>query len=152
MNVLISACLLGVACRYDGASRPLDTLPLDVKGIHFIPVCPEILGGLSTPRIPAERVDDRVLRQDGIDVTPEYRRGAEETLRLARLFACQYAVLKERSPSCGSGNIYDGSFGGVLKDGDGVTTELLKFHGITVLGESDLPAFLQQFRGMKDED
>ena len=144
MHILISACLLGVACRYDGLSRPMSSIPFDVKGFTFIPVCPEILGGLPTPRVPAERVGKTVLRRDGVDVTAEYQRGAEETLRIAKLYDCRYAILKERSPSCGSGEIYDGQFSGALTNGDGVTTELLKAQGITVVGDSELSSLLDK--------
>lgn len=144
MNVLISACLLGVACRYDGRSCPAELSFLSVKGITFIPVCPEILGGLPTPRPPAERRGDRVMRRDGTEVTAEYQRGAEETLLLARLYHCTAAVLKERSPSCGKGKIYDGQFCGRLTEGNGVTAEALMAAGITVYGESELPELLKK--------
>lgn len=105
MNILISACLLGVSCRYDGRSMPLpDRVILELKRkYHLIPVCPEIMGGLPTPRAPAEILPEqkKVLRKDGTDITEAYRRGAEETLRLAQLFGCKLAVLKERSPPAG---------------------------------------------------
>ena len=134
--LLVSACLLGCACRYDGKSKGSDAVRALAKDYQLIPVCPEQLGGLSTPRQPSERRGDRVVMKDGRDVTAEYRRGAEETLRLARLFGCAAAVLKEKSPSCGSGLIHDGSFSGDLVPGDGVTAEVLKARGIRVLGES----------------
>lgn len=149
MNVLISACLLGVACRYDGRSCPKLPSPLSAEGITFIPVCPEILGGLPTPRLPAERQGERVVRRDGADVTAEYCRGAAETLRLARLYRCTAAVLKERSPSCGKGKIYDGSFSGVLTDGSGVTAQALSDAGIAVYGESELPLLLAAAKAKK---
>lgn len=142
MNILISACLLGTACRYDGRSVPNDKALLLMKKHTLIPVCAEILGGLPTPRLPAERQGDRVIRCDGADVTEQYLRGAEEVLRLARLYGCSVAVLKERSPSCGSGRIYDGSFSKKLRSGDGTTAELLKSAGITILGESQLEELL----------
>lgn len=136
--ILISACLLGCACRYDGQSKPHSlALELAKQGLA-VPVCPEQLGGLPTPRQPSERRGDRVVTRDGRDVTAEYRRGAEEALRLAELFGCGTAVLKEKSPSCGSGLIHDGSFAGGLAPGDGVTAEVLKARGIRVLGESQV--------------
>lgn len=140
-TILISACLLGVACRYDGCSKPLDKEIIDElrKKYHLIPVCPEILGGLTTPRIPAEVTSEgKVLRQDGIDVTENYRRGAAEVLRLARIFECDNAILKERSPACGSGKIYDGTFTKTLTDGNGITAAWLKENGIHVIGESEI--------------
>jgi uncharacterized protein YbbK (DUF523 family) len=141
MVILVSACLLGTACRYDGASRPCEAV-IALKQKHtVIPVCPEVLGGLPTPRIPAERVDDRVVRRDGVDVSAEYERGAREVLRLAQLNGARVAILKEKSPACGSGQIYDGSFTATLTDGDGVCAALLKEHGIRVLGESELGLF-----------
>ena len=136
--ILISACLLGCACRYDGQSKPHPlALELAKQGLA-VPVCPEQLGGLSTPRQPSERRGDRVVTRDGRDVTAEYRRGAEETLRLAQLYGCGAAVLKERSPSCGCGRIYDGTFTGTLTGGDGLTAALLKENGIRVYGESEI--------------
>ena len=107
--ILVSACLLGCACRYDGRSKghPL-AQELARRGLA-VPVCPEQLGGLATPRAPSEQREGRVVSAAGDDVTAQYRRGAEETLRLARLYGCAVAVLKERSPSCGSGQVYDGA-------------------------------------------
>lgn len=135
--VLVSACLLGVNCRYNGGgelAQPVFALKEDA---HLIPVCPEIMGGLKTPREPAERTGAGVFTIAGGDVTAQYAKGAKEVLHLAELFGCRAAVLKERSPSCGSGRIYDGTHTHVLTDGDGMTAELLKSHGIAVFGESE---------------
>lgn len=138
MNLLISACLLGVSCRYDGTPRENAAAVRLAEKYHLIPFCPEQAGGLATPRPPAELCGGIVRTRDGMDVTDAYRRGAEEALRLAELFHCAAAVLKERSPSCGSGEIHDGTFSGELTAGDGVTAALLKAHGIRVLGESEI--------------
>ena len=136
MTILVSACLLGCSCRYDGTAKA-DPRVLALMERHtLIPVCPEQLGGLPTPRLPSERREGGVFDRGGKNVTPQYRQGAEEVLRLARLYGCTHAVLKERSPSCGSGQIYDGSFSHVLVPGSGVAAELLAQNGITVLGES----------------
>ena len=136
MRILISACLLGCRCRYDGASRPQPWIAALAERHTLVPVCPEQLGGLPTPRPPAERRGDRVVTRAGGDVTAQYRRGAEEALRLCRLLGCNAALLKERSPSCGSGAIYDGTFTGTVTAGDGVTAELLRKNGIPVYGET----------------
>ena len=137
MKILVSACLLGCPCRYDGASKPNAAL-LELQKTHtLIPVCPEQMGGLATPRPPAERQAEGVFTEAGADVTAQYRRGAEEALRLYRLYGCDCAVLKEKSPSCGSGQIYDGTFSRRLTEGDGVTAQLLKANGIPVYGESE---------------
>ena len=138
MRILISACLLGVKCRYDGGGRPCPAA-LALAGAHeLIPVCPEQLGGLPTPRMPSEIRDGQVIRRDGVSVDEAYRRGAAEAARLAKLFSCELAVLKARSPSCGSGCIYDGSFTGALIPGDGVTAALLKEQGLQVITEEEL--------------
>ncbi|MBP3508388.1 DUF523 domain-containing protein [Oscillibacter sp.] len=142
MRILISACLLGVCCRYDGASKPHPLTAALAERHTLVPVCPEQLGGLPTPRPPAERRDGRVVTQSG-DVTEQYRRGAEETLKLCKLFGCEAAVLKERSPSCGHRQVYDGTFSGTLTAGDGVTAELLSAHGIPVYGESQIEELLK---------
>lgn len=134
--ILVSACLLGVHCRYNGKGVMEEALRLLMGEAVLIPVCPEILGGLATPRDPAERAGDKVITKTGIDVTAQYGRGAREALHLAELYGCRCAILKERSPSCGSGRIYDGTHTGALTDGDGVTAALLKAHGIAVFGES----------------
>lgn len=141
-NLLISACLLGVACRYDGKSvKGVDAEALRDK-YNLIPVCPEIYGGLPTPRTPSERQGEKTMMKDGRDVTENYKRGAEIAYQLCVEFDCKKALLKERSPSCGSGKIYDGSFTGTLIDGDGVTSEYLKGHGIEVFGESEVDKLL----------
>ncbi len=146
-TVLVSACLLGQSCRYDGKSKSYEGMDQLLEYCHVVPVCPEIMGGLPTPRTPAERREGKVMNRDGSDVTEQYRRGAEETLRLAKLFRCDTALLKERSPSCGSGEIYDGTFTASLRPGDGVTAELLKENGIRVIGESALGEFLKECNG-----
>lgn len=143
MKILISACLLGVRCRYDGASKAYPGIEELARRYTLIPVCPEQLGGLSTPRPPSERQGDRVVANTGADVTMQYRRGAEEALRLCRLFGCEAAVLKERSPSCGKGSVYDGTFSGTLTTRDGVTAELLAAQGIAVFGESQIEELLK---------
>ena len=141
-TILISACLLGLRCRYDGQSKPIPQIDALAERYHLIPVCPEQLGGLPTPRTPAERAGNRVMTRDGRDVTDAYRNGAEQVLRLADQFGCRIAILKERSPSCGSGTIYDGTFSGSFRAGDGVTAELLRENGIRGYGESEIEELL----------
>ena len=104
MKVLISTCLLGVACKYSGGdnARPALVAALQAAGHELVPVCPEVYGGLSTPRTPAERIGSRVVTAAGADVTAQYRKGAEIALQLARLTGCRVAVLKANSPSCGT--------------------------------------------------
>ena len=144
MNILVSHCFLGEPCRYDGASR-LDRqiIELHRAGHNLIPVCPEVLGGLDVPRSPAElQPDGRVVTQDGQDVTAAYRAGAERVLKIARENGCTLAILKARSPSCGSGEIYDGTFTHTLKGGWGVAARMLAEAGIEVMDEEHLQAGL----------
>lgn len=136
MNILVSACLLGVHCRYDGNGVLQEELEKLSKEHTLIPVCPEIYGGLATPRDPAERIGERIVTKTGQDVTAQYRKGAQEILQLCKFYDCHYAILKERSPSCGYGRIYDGTFRGKLIDGNGVTAQLLSECGVNVYGES----------------
>ena len=135
-KLLVSACLLGEPCRYDGRSKADARVLALAEKYELIPVCPEQLGGLPTPRVPSERSGERVITADGRDVTENYRCGAEAALALCVEGGCKAAVLKEKSPSCGCGRIYDGTFSA----GDGVTAELLKAHGIAVYGENGLAA------------
>ncbi len=137
-NILISACLLGIPCRYDGKSKNTIDLSKYEGKYNFIPVCPEVMGGLPTPRTPSERVGDRVIMRDGTDVTENFIKGAEAAYEKAVREGVDIAILKERSPSCGNGEIYDGSFSGRLCKGDGVCAEYLKKRGILVLGENNL--------------
>ena len=143
MNILVSRCRLGDPCRYDGASKPVEGVRrLAEEGHTLIPVCPEVEGGLPTPRPPAEICEDRqVFNTIGMNVTAYYQAGACEALELARRYGCTVAILKEKSPSCGNGEIYDGSFTGMLIPGQGITARLLTHHGIRVLGESNFRDF-----------
>lgn len=143
MRLLISACLLGAPCRYDGESKRHPLCAALAERHELVPVCPEQLGGLPTPRPPAERQGNAVVSREGRDVTGAYEKGAEAALALCRLLGCQGAVLKERSPSCGRGQIYDGTFTKTLTGGDGVTAELLARHGIAVWGESEAGRLLE---------
>ena len=149
-KILVSACLLGCECRYDGKGKPCEkVLDLSAENV-LIPVCPEQLGGLPTPRTPSERQrtvkgglrsvsrPGAVLMKDGSDVTDAYRKGAAEALAIARLNDIDLAVLKSGSPSCGKDLIYDGSFSGTKAPGNGVTAEALLSAGFEVLTEEDL--------------
>ena len=141
-RILVSACLLGVACRYDGKGQAIPRLNELLAACEAIPVCPEQLGGLPTPRTPSERVGARVLSKNGADVTDAFHRGADAACHLARLYGARLALMKARSPSCGAGTIYDGSFSGRVAPGDGVTGEALKAMGLDVYTEDDLDALL----------
>ena len=147
-HVLISACLLGFECKYCGGSNKLPERQLAALGECFrlIPACPETAGGLPTPRDPSERLGDKVVSNQGRDVTAQYQKGAETALWLARRYDCKAALLKENSPSCGSGQIYDGSFTGKLIPGDGVAAEELKKEGLIVFGESDTDLLITVFQ------
>ena len=137
-NLLISTCLLGVECKYSGGSNalPEETIEKLRARYRLIPVCPETAGGLPTPRDPSERLGDRVVSCRGADVTAQFKKGAEAALTLARRYGCTTALMKEHSPSCGSGLIYDGNFSGKLIKGDGCAAELLKAAGVSVVGEN----------------
>ena len=141
LPLLISACLMGVACRY-GGGQALPGLDRLMARCQLIPVCPEQLGGLPTPRTPAERRDGRVYAQDGTDVTPAFARGSEQACRIAALYRVKLALLKARSPSCGHGEIYDGSFTGRRIPGSGVTAEALAGMGVAVYTEADVEELL----------
>lgn len=136
--MIVSACLAGVKCSGDGSARPSKKVIDLVRQGKAIPVCPEQLGGLPTPRAPSERKGGGVFTKDGRDVTAEFEKGAEEALKTAQLADCKKAILKSLSPSCGSGRVYDGTFSGKPTDGDGVFAELLKKNGIKVLTEEEL--------------
>ncbi|MCK4554339.1 DUF523 domain-containing protein [Candidatus Parcubacteria bacterium] len=147
---LISACLVGINCKYNGKNNLADLDPeilKEYKQGKLIPVCPEQLGGLSTPRIlsqiqnaSGEDVLDgraKILTEKGINVTEQFVRGAEEVLKIAKALNIKEAIFKQRSPSCGCGQIYDGTFTKTVKRGDGITTALLKRNGISVATEED---------------
>lgn len=140
-KVLVSACLLGQPVRYDGQSKGIASdwlagLGAEGRALAF---CPEVAGGLPTPRPPAERQGERVVTASGLDVTVEFDRGAELALQLCQAQGIRFALLKEGSPSCGSGRIYDGRFEGTSMVGEGKTTALLRRHGIRVFSEDQLP-------------
>lgn len=142
MNILVSACLLGLPVRYDVAEKAAGWIVRLAAHHALIPVCPEQLGGLPTPRTPCERRGSRVIARDGQDCTLPYTRGAECALRVARLNGCAVAILKQRSPSCGSDAVYDGTFTGTVVPGRGVAASLLAEHGLTVFSEEDEDACL----------
>ena len=147
-RVLISACLLGVKCRHNGRDSKSEEVMERFEGEELLPVCPEQLGGLSTPRPPAEIVGGdgadvldgcaSVITVDSEDKTREFLSGAHQTLEIAKSQSATHAVLKSNSPSCGCGRIYDGTFTGELGDGDGVTAALLRRQGIQVMTEADI--------------
>ena len=132
-KILVSACLLGVNCKYNGGNNYSKEIDDFLKNYEVIPICPEIMGGLPIPRVPSERLNDRVITKDGRDVTKEYNKGAMECLFLAKKYDVKKALLKLKSPSCGNGQIYDGTFSHNLVNKDGVTVELLKQNGIEII-------------------
>ena len=135
--LIVSACLAGFPCRYDGKKAINTAVQQLVKEGQAIPVCPEQLGGLPTPRSPAEMKAGKVINSDGNDVTEAFEKGAAVVLEIAKQYGCTDALLKARSPSCGKGRIYDGSFSGILIEGNGKTADLLMRNGITVTTEEE---------------
>lgn len=150
--VLISQCLLGIDCRYDGGSMRCRGLEALMARCELIPVCPEILGGLPTPRPPSERRGDRIVTCGGEDVTAAFCRGAAQACRLAELYGAKYALLKARSPSCGVGEIYDGTFSGRKTPGDGVTAVRFKEMGIQVFNEEQTDQLMKILEGETSDD
>ena len=136
-GVLVSACLLGEPCRYDGASVPCEEVIGLAEAHELVPVCPEQLGGLPTPRVPSEiQADGRVVDKNGVDRTEAFQLGARKTVEQARAHGCTQAVLKSRSPSCGVNEVYDGSFSGTLVGGEGVTAQALREAGVRLFDET----------------
>ena len=146
--ILVSACLLGINCKYNGDNNKNDEVVGYLRDKQFIIICPEQLGGMSTPREPSEivRLDGEavikgqtsVINNKRLDVTRKFKQGAQESLKIAQIYNCKEAILKEGSPSCGSNYIYDGTFSGKKIDGVGVTTALLRNNGIKVMSEKEL--------------
>lgn len=137
-KILVSACLYGNVCRYKGDSCYNEKVAKLGKDNVLIPVCPEQLGGLPTPRHPAERVGDKIVSDVGVDVTEEYTRGTKIAVRVAKDNAVDYCILKANSPSCGKGVIYDGTFTGGKKQGNGLTAEMLMAEGFEVFTEDEI--------------
>ena len=135
-KLLISACLLGRNCKYNGGNNYHPLTEKLRERYDLVPVCPECFGGLPIPHDPSERVGDRVLSRSGADVTAAFQKGAEKTVEAARKAGARKAVLKERSPSCGFGAIYDGTFTGTVVPGDGVAAQALAAEGVAIWGES----------------
>lgn len=149
-TIVVSCCFLAPT-RYDGTSKPFPAVKgllshLQKLGFSILPLCPEQLGGLPTPRIPSEQQGAYIRNQAGEDVTNTFQIGAQTALELALFSGATVALLKQNSPSCGSGFVYDGTFTGTLQQGDGITTALFRAHGISVFSEQDIatPACLEQ--------
>ena len=138
MRIMVSACLMGDNCKYNGGNNLSQKVLNYVKGHEVIPVCPEVLGGLPTPRIPAEIVDGTVITKDGRNVNEEFKKGAEIALKMAVENQIDLVILQSRSPSCGPKQIYDGSFSGKRIDGQGIFAKLLIEKGIKILDVEDL--------------
>ncbi len=142
--ILVSACLAGINCRYDGGNSKNEYVRSLVAAGRALAVCPEVLGGLPTPRVSCEIVagadgEKRVMSRDGRDFTGAFAAGAEKTLQIARVIGAKQAILQSRSPSCGYGYVYDGQFNGTFRPGNGLTAELLLRNGIEVICADDLP-------------
>ena len=140
MKIAVSACLLGENCKYNGGNNYDKKLVESLRGHEVIPVCPEVLGGLSVPRKPAEIVAGTVRNKDGTSVDESFRKGAELALQILINKGAELVILQSRSPSCGVGTVYDGTFSGRLIAGDGIFAGLLKKNGIKVCDAASLAA------------
>jgi len=143
-NILISACLLGYNTKYNGKNNYVKEVELLKEKYNLIPVCPEVDGGLSTPRNPSEINGDKVISNKGVDVTKEYNLGAKHALDVALKNNCHIAILKEKSPSCGKYFTYDGTFTSKIVNRSGVTAKLLMEHGIKIYDESEIKDLLNE--------
>ena len=133
MKIMVSACLLGENCKYSGGNNRSEKVLEYIKGHEVFPICPEVMGGLPTPRVPAEIVDGVVMSKAGVNVDREYRLGADKALEIAKQEKIDLAILQPRSPSCGVTEIYDGTFTGRRIPGQGVTAKLLSDNGFAVM-------------------
>jgi len=148
-KILISACLLGENVKYDGNNNDVSynsIIKTLIEKNLLLPVCPEVLGGLSIPRTPVELTNAKAINKDGIDQTKEFKKGAKESLHVALKYDIKIAIMKSKSPSCGSDFIYDGTFSKKLIKGDGLTVEILKKNGIKVFNEEELDTLLVYLR------
>lgn len=146
--MIVSACLVGVNCKYNGENNSNEIVEKFLKDKEFIIICPEQLGGLTTPRNPSEIIykdgfevlkgNSKVISCDNVDVTDNFVKGAKEALKIAQMYNCKKALLKEGSPSCGCNLIYDGTFTGKKKSGMGVTSALFTENNIDVFSEKEL--------------
>ena len=137
--IIVSACLVGVNCRYNGKDfSNKKALELFRQG-RALPICPEMLGGLLAPRMPAEIVAGKILSSDGSDLTDDYLRGARIAADIVHVAGCRSAILKAKSPTCGYGKIYDGTFSGKVIDGDGVFAAMLREQNVAVYSDENIP-------------
>ena len=139
MVILVSACLLGENCKYNGGNNRNERVLRYVQGHEVIPVCPEVLGGLPCPRKPVEWVGERVLTRDGDDCTENFRIGVQRALEVISDQQVDLAILQSRSPTCGVKQIYDGTFSGVRIDGKGALAKALAARGIPLMDAEDVP-------------
>lgn len=146
-KIIVSACLLGTNCKYNGGNNYNQELIEHLKKFEIIPICPECFGGLSTPRVPSEIIEEKVINKEGMDVTNNYLSGAKKALELAKSNNIKVAILKAKSPSCGEGKIYDGTFTNTLIDGDGITVRMFKDEGIKVYTENNYKENLKDLVG-----
>ena len=145
-KLLVSACLLGEKTRYDGKDNYLPSLALLAPYFEFVSFCPEVAGGLGIPRSPCERVGSKVINLDKQDKTNEFILGANQAVELCTKLGIAYALLQDRSPSCGVASIYDGSFKGILIKGEGLTTKALKEKGVEVYSDQQLDTLLAKIK------
>lgn len=145
-KILVSACLLGENCKYNGGNNLNENIKVLSDNYEIIPICPEVFGGLSIPRKTSEILKDKVIHFDGTDVTDNFLKGAKKSLLIAKKENCSFAILKSKSPSCGFGKIYDGTFTNTIIDGNGVTADLLFKNGIVILNENNFQDYLNSIK------
>ena len=146
MNILVSQCLLGIDCNYKQTNKKNNKVLELMNNHNLIPICPEQLGGMTTPRPPSELINGRVINNKGEDVTKNYLQGAKLALNIAKLYNVKYAILKSNSPSCGYGKIYDGTFSGTLINGNGTTADLLSKNGIKIFNENNIDMLIDEIK------
>ena len=146
MKIIVSACLLGYNVKYDGNNNYNEELVKFLENYEVISVCPEVMGGLNTPRVSSEIVNNKVITKEGMDVTNAFTLGASKTLEIAKENDIKVAILKKNSPSCGNNTIYDGTFTHTIISGDGITTKLLKENGIIVLDEDNYKEYFKELK------
>lgn len=146
---IISSCLLGKNCKYNGGNNYTEDIDYIIENFEYIDICPEELGGLGTPRNPAEIVGEKIIDTEDVDLTEKFHIGAKKVVDIAKKNGFKIAILKEKSPSCGSESIYDGSFTCKLIEGEGITTKALRREGIEVLSENKLGEYIQKLKKRK---